>query len=213
MRTNAIRSNGRRSLDDRIAAAFTADTTSESVATLIGKVETAAATADHAAQHARSRALDPALSAAEVAAARREMDDAAFRRERMQTAVAKLGERLAELKSQEEQARRRAAYDAAIIERDKLAAEMAEVYPRLANKLADLAARVDASDRELTRINTRALPNGAAYLLGAEALARGLRSYNDGTAGIPRVTHQLRLPAFEYDPFGAYAWPRTGTTS
>ena len=42
-------------------------------------------------------------------------------------ATAKLGERLRVVKSQEEQARRRAAYDVAAAERDKLAAELAEV--------------------------------------------------------------------------------------
>jgi hypothetical protein len=30
----------------------------------------------------------------------------------------------------------------------------------------------------------------------------------DGTAHIPRITEQLRLPAFKYSGHDAYAWPR-----
>jgi hypothetical protein len=43
------------------------------------------------------RALDPVLSANEVATARREMEDARFRRERLETAVRGLRERRREL--------------------------------------------------------------------------------------------------------------------
>ena len=74
-------------------------------------------------------------------------------------ATAKLGERLRVVKSQEEQARRRAAYDVAAAERDKLAAELAEVYPPFAEKLADLAARIAANDAVIGRINCK-LPRG-----------------------------------------------------
>jgi hypothetical protein len=49
-----------------------------------------------------------------------------FRRDRMHETVRRLGKRLREVKAQEEQSRRRAAYDAALVERDKLAAELAE---------------------------------------------------------------------------------------
>jgi hypothetical protein len=57
-------------------------------------------------------------------AARRDMDDAAFRRDRMQVAVQRLGERLREVRRQEDQTRRRVAYGAAIDERDALAKEL-----------------------------------------------------------------------------------------
>jgi hypothetical protein len=91
-------------IDDRIAAAFADGAKSEDVACLIGEVEAAAIAAGEAADRARSRALDPALSAPDVASARREMDDAAFRRDRMQVAVTKLGVRLSELRAREEEA-------------------------------------------------------------------------------------------------------------
>ena len=65
-------------------------------------------------------------------------------------------------RAQEEQAHRRFAYDA-LTERDKLAAELAEVYPPLAAKLADLAARVAANDAEIERVNQK-LPGGAKWM-------------------------------------------------
>jgi hypothetical protein len=50
------------------------------------------------------------------------------------------------VKAAEEQSRRQAAYDLAVAERDKLAAELAEVYPPLTKKLVDLAARSASND-------------------------------------------------------------------
>ena len=67
---------------------------SADVATLIKHTNLAAKSAAELAEEARKRALDPALSANGVADARRAMDDAAFKRDRLQAAVTKLGERL-----------------------------------------------------------------------------------------------------------------------
>ena len=143
------------------SAAFADGAKSDDVASLIREAEVAAIAAGEAAERARERALDPALSAADVATARCEMDDAAFRRDRLQVAVKRLGERLREVRAQEEDQRRWLAYEKAKAERDKLAAELKDVYPALAARIADLAARVDANDREIERINTRARPDGS----------------------------------------------------
>jgi hypothetical protein len=78
---------------------------------LIEEAEAAALSSGEAAEQARKRALDPALSASDVAVARREMDDAGFRRERLQTAVTKLRERLEEVRTDEEDQRRRVFYE------------------------------------------------------------------------------------------------------
>ena len=197
------------SLDERVAAAFAAGSNSDDVAALIGEVEATAASAGEGAQRARERALDPALSPADVVTARCQMEDAAFRRDRMQTAVAKLGDRLRELKIQEEDQRRWLAYEKAKAERDQLAAELKEVYPAFAARVADLMTRVDANDREIERCNTRARPIGAAWLAGAELVARGLKGFSDGPSNIPRIVGDLRLPAFEYRRGDLYAWPRS----
>jgi hypothetical protein len=165
------------SLDERIASAFRDGMTSGDVADLIQQAETAAVACGEAAEVARSQALNPALCAADVAAARHQMEDAAFKRDRMREAVRRLGERLVEVKRQEEEARRLAAYNAALVERDKLAAELAEIYPSLAEKLADLGARVAANDAAIERVNQRQ-PDGAPWLTGAELVARELNSFS-----------------------------------
>jgi hypothetical protein len=90
-------------LDERIAAAFADGATSSGVVALIADAEAAVVASGEASEVARTRALNPTLAAADVAAARREMEDASFRRDRMQEAVRRLGERLREVKAQEEQ--------------------------------------------------------------------------------------------------------------
>ena len=67
------------SLDDRIAAAFGDDVTSDEVAALTNEASAASRSANEAAEQARARALDPTLSARQVAEARRQMEDAALR--------------------------------------------------------------------------------------------------------------------------------------
>src|SRR5947208_1028508 len=97
--------------DERIFSAFADGATSSGVADLVAEAETAVVVCSEAAEVARTRALDPALSANDVTAARREMEDAAFRRDRLQTAATRLRERLQEVRAQEEDHRRRLAYD------------------------------------------------------------------------------------------------------
>ena len=197
------------SLEDRIAAAFLPGIRSHEVSALMREVEAASLAVGEAADRAKERALEPTLSSANVASARAEMEDAAFKRDRMRTALARLDERLQELEAQEEQERRWEVYKKATAERDALAAELKDVYPAFEARIADLLARIEASDREITRINGRAKPDGASPILGAEELARGLGGYSVGVSNIPRITRDLRLPAFQYRPLGEYAWPRS----
>jgi hypothetical protein len=124
--------------------------------------------------------------------ARECMDDAAFKRDRLQAALGKLRERLAELKDQEENARRRAAYDKAEAVRDELAEELADLYPAFAQKLAELLVSVVINDREIDNINNHYLPKGADRLLVAELKARGL-PWVSNSVETPRITNHLCL--------------------
>jgi hypothetical protein len=148
------------------------------------------------------------LSAPDVAAARREMEDAAFRRDRLQVAVTRLGVRLRELKALEENDRRRANYQQVKIKRDKLAAELADTYPRIERQLVDLFARLDANDREVNHINTR-LPASAERLRFAELVARGIPGLVKNGIQIERMAELLALPAFEYSALHPLAWPQS----
>ena len=190
-------------LDARITAAFADGAKSNDVAILIVDTEHGIASATAQAEQARNRALDPILSGAELKDARQCMDDAAFKRERLQAALEKLSERLAELRYQEEHTRRRVSYYKAEAVRDELAKELVDVYPAFAERLAELLARVAINDREIDQINN-ALPNGADRLLVAELKARGL-PWVMNSVETPRIIDQLHLPAWQ--PRSDYLWP------
>lgn len=192
------------SLDERIAAAFTGDINSDDLADLADEVEDASDDASEAADRARKRALDPTLSPQEIAEARRQMEDAAFARDRMTAALPRLERRLKEVRDAEENARRRIAYEEAKAVRDGLAEELARVYPEIERTLGELIVRVHANDARLAVVNG-ALPSGAGGLRGAEEIARGLQGFRNGGSNIPRLT-EMRLPAFTYTYERAYAW-------
>ena len=78
------------SLDERIAAVFVGEISSDDLADLTDEVEDAADASSAEADLARKRALDPALSSQQVAEARRQMDDAVFARDRLTAAVPRL---------------------------------------------------------------------------------------------------------------------------
>ena len=208
----------RSELEQMIAHAFRTGARSDEIVATIAKAEAALNAVTESAERARTRALDPtlspsnpALSPSVLVEARREMEETAFLRDRLQTAVTKLRERLEQVSALEEKEdrRRQPAYDNAKAERDKLAKELARVYPAFEAQLADLLQRIEANDRQIEYINGHALPRGASPLLGAELVARGLGGFADGMSNVPRITQDLRLPAFEYSKFDPYAWPRS----
>jgi hypothetical protein len=131
--------------------------------------------------------------------------------ERLQAEVSRLRERLTELRTAEEDKRRRAAYEEARAERDQLAAELARVYPPLAAQLADLLGRLRASDDCIEHMNAHALPRGCGPLLVAELVARGLDGFVQNSVNVPRIVRRVQLPVFEYDMHAPYAWPRSSS--
>ena len=85
-RREALTTKPAEELDGRIAAAFSDDANSSDAARLLAEVKEATAAAELAAETARKHALDPVLSGDDLKLARREMDDAAFKRDRLQEA-------------------------------------------------------------------------------------------------------------------------------
>lgn len=194
-------------LDDRISAAFKDGADSDHVADLITEVEAALVASDTCAKRARLLALDPTVDSSKLADARRQMDDAAFRHERLQAAVTRLRDRRDDLLAREEDQRRQHEYDKTKVERDELAAQLKEIYPAIVEKLPPLLARIAANDRMVEYINARALPRGAPRLIFVELVARGLDGFVQNRTQIPRITEELRLPAFGHEPQAAYVWP------
>jgi hypothetical protein len=141
-------------MDAHIAAAFADDATSANVARLLSEVETAANAADAAAEEARVRALDPLLSSDGVAVARREMDDAAFKRDRLKVAAAKLAERVEALKALEAERHARAEHQRILAERTRLAEEMGRFAEPIL-EIARLLAKIDLFDQEIRSYNLR----------------------------------------------------------
>jgi hypothetical protein len=85
---------------------------------------------------------------------------------------------------------------------------LADIYPEIEQKLAELLPRIAANDREIEYINAHALPSDGQRLMVAEQAARGLRGFVENGVHVPRITEQLRLPAFQYSAHDPYAWPR-----
>jgi DNA repair exonuclease SbcCD ATPase subunit len=196
-------------LDDRIAAAFADSVKSSDVSALIAEAEGAAIASGEVAERARERALDPKLAANAVAEARREMDDAAFKRERLKTALSRLQVRLKEAKAREENERRWLVYKRIETERDRLVAELKAKYPAIEAQLGPLIADLEKNEREVDFINRHELPTGAERLESAELLARGIGSWRVGMADVVRIIEQLCLPSFKHDPHRPYVWPRS----
>jgi hypothetical protein len=139
-------------LDARVAAAFEEGATSNDVSLLLEEVEAAATAADAAAGEVRARALDPLLSPDEVKLARRDMEDAAFTRDRLCEARNKLVERIEVLKALEVDRRARVEHERVLAERDRLAEEMGYMAEPIV-RIAHLASKIEACDREAGRIN------------------------------------------------------------
>jgi hypothetical protein len=191
-------------LETRIPEGFGRGATSGGLAALIGEVDAAVSAAGEAADRERARAMDPMLSAGDVAAARHLMDDNAFRRDRLSVAAAKLRDRLRDVREAEEQERRQVAYDKIKTSRDALAEELARLYPEMAAQLVDLMSRILANDSEICRMD---LPAAAEPLLGAELTARKLAGFVQNSVEALPITRELRLPAWKHTVHKPYAWP------
>jgi hypothetical protein len=139
-------------LEARIGAVFGGDAESGDAARLLAEVKEATSAAELAAETARKHALDPLLSGDALKLARREMEDAAFTRDRLHEAGKKLAERVEALKSLEADRRMWAEHERIEAERDRLAEEMERMSDPIA-QIADTVSRIAVCDREIGRIN------------------------------------------------------------
>ena len=192
-------------LEERIAQAFTNGCRSSEVGALIQEVEVATRSASESATRAREKALDPTLTS-ELNSARQTMHDSGFQVERLQAASSRLRQRLAELKTSEDNQRKRARYDEIAGARDELATKLAAVYPEFVEKLAPLLSELAANDQEVKVVNQNR-PAGAPELLCVELKARGLQSFRQGVSEVPRLVDVLVLPRWRPHDGRFYYWP------
>jgi hypothetical protein len=94
-------------------------------------------------------------------------------------------------------ARRKLAYDKALATRDALMAELEEEAAPAIHKLADLAQRLELSDREIKSVD-KALPQGAPFMqLAAHKVASMLRddfAARDAICAFARDIDPFRAP-------------------
>jgi hypothetical protein len=153
----------------------------------------------------RLHALNPTLSESQVAKARQQMEAAAFKRERLQTAEQRLHERVEELRAQAEDRRRLQVYEQVKAERDALAERVAKLYPNVVTALSDLVARIAINEQQIDAVNRGSCPSGFPPLVSAELVARGFDSFTHNGLNTPRIAHELRMPNWGWSY--AYAYP------
>ena len=199
------RSTSALSLDDRIANAFEAQTTSTAIAALLDETKQAEQASIEAANKAQAVALDPATRPAAVTDARREMEDAQFRCSRMEAAASRLRSLHADAVAREAKQDAAKEYAAAKAERDDLVKDL-KAYDEHAGAIVSLLSRLARSNLRLKTVNRGQSAEG--WLYTAEMIARdapreiGLAA--DG--GLPELLTGVRLPSFLRDAHG-YAWP------
>lgn len=142
-------------LDNRIAAALAGNPASGDLAQLAEDAAKALADARAVHDEAKRRALDPKTLADDATAARREMEDARFRQERLSNALAELNDRLTRAVEAERAAEAAERLDAAEA-RQRMAADLLrDRYPILAAEIADILAECRAADQDVQRSGGR----------------------------------------------------------
>lgn len=181
-------------LDERIATAFRTELHSDEIASLLEEAILADERAQADSDLARERALDPATPPADVTAARKVMEDCAFRRDRLGIAARRLDELLDGARKREREAALEADRHWIETERDALAAELQSRYPALADELGNL-------------LNRLALNNAKVELFAGMRNAEQIARDSDAVRGIgpihvPSLT-QCRIVEFTT---GVVAW-------
>jgi hypothetical protein len=136
------------SLEQKIAVALgDGQIASADLQKLISETEQALAEAEATARAERKKALDP-IASPDFEKAEQLVWSAQLRRERMQSSLSQLCQRLANVETAETRTRWEARHDAAKVKRDALPKEFAELYPKLTAQLCDLFHRASPIDRE-----------------------------------------------------------------
>jgi hypothetical protein len=191
-------SNNKSSLEERVAAALTAEKlTSAALGALIAEVEQAAVDAGQAAKDTRERALDPIIAGA--SALRQQADDLCFESDRLNAALPRLQQRYRQATGQE-------CYDAwaadfdAVVPRHAVAVErLRSVYTEFEQQLVAALSEAQAVDAEARRLmhykpyHLTQASNDRRYLGDVELAAREISALGLGTHSIVR---DLKLPAF-----------------
>jgi hypothetical protein len=185
-------------LEQRVATALASDSVaSADLAALLEEVDLAIA----AMEIEQKKSIDP-LASPDAANAWKVVEHAAFVRDRLLSLKPCLEQRWQEVQAEEYLTYWHADHDVVKAKRDELAAELRELYPPVAAKIADLLNRLRAFDAELSRLH-QARPAGVReHLLRPELVGRGIERF---TINSPSLIDEVTLPAFE--PGQPQVWP------
>jgi hypothetical protein len=118
------------------------------------------------------------------------MAAAEFDRDRLHTLLPRLQERLQQIQAAEYAARWEADFEQVEARCNELVQEYAATYPRLVAQLVDLFERIEAADKEVSRINGSAPSCEHRRLRQVELVARGLKAFS---RSVPAISKTVQL--------------------
>lgn len=191
-------------LDEQIVAALTGPCTSDQAQAVLANARAILAELTQRADKLDVDSLSPLATATEARAKRNEASDHRFEADRMEASVSALEVRVADLRDEEAAKRRDADKAAVMAVRDELAADIAEHYGPLIERLTSLAKRIYENDAECARVGIRET---------AEAIGRGMPA-NFYSGGTPLVRIMDRAPstvegtrlAWDFDHMAGVRW-------
>jgi hypothetical protein len=195
--------NGAPSLDQRIAdtLATTEPLSSEFIQQLYDELDNAVGSHNEIARTARANSLDPMCR--DAIAERGKAEDAEFVSQRLCNAATPLRAKYQQALAREQTEAWTISADAVELEAAKVADQIIDTYPMVANILVQLFTMMKSVDQKVDRINITA-PNGVMRRLRhTEATARGI-----GDAEVLSITKSVKLPALVIGRGAAPdAWP------
>ena len=181
-------------LEQRVVASLTADDPPklDQLLTLIADVEAAIIEADNTAEIARAEFFDP-IQTPDIHTARDRMEATQFVAERLRSLLPRIQQKAREAECEADRQEWLIDFAALAEQRNALAKELRELYPRVEAQLVSLFARIAANDSALSAVHG-SRPDGAkGFLLGAEQVARGLDAF---TRDEPSITRELQIPSW-----------------
>lgn len=163
------------SLEQRINSALRSAARLKDVEAVIADVEAEIGSAQVRFDAENARSIDPALTTPEAREARNNAADLEHDIRRLNASLGLLAETRDKIVKRTAEEQRLIRYDAAKAERDDLARHIRARYPELAQELAAMARRIEASNAECDLVNKAAQP--ADKLEAAEHIARETGHY------------------------------------
>jgi hypothetical protein len=188
-------------LEKRVASALSESITSDACRQLLVDATNAMDIAEKDVVRVTKQALDP-LEVADPNRARAMLESATFSRDRLKSLLPRLQARLVEIEAAEYLKQWEASFREVEKERDAVAEEFRQTYPRIVVELVELLAVMKATDERCSQVNGQAPIGTTGRLLSTELTARGRHGFSRDDPAIAQV---LQLPEFEHS--GKMAWP------